>query len=152
MLRIEASVKNNTATKEYYQIKHKFFSFENDSTFFYYPIPESDNKELNEKKANECGAINDFFTNECLIDNKLYAYSLLYSYWYSTKEIKKIKKVIVSFDTVSESLHQYLTNFRNRGLVDTRFEDMPASYTNIKNGIGIFYAINEGKQIFVVQP
>jgi hypothetical protein len=151
-VKIVSEIKSNGVQKEYYKTSYKGFSKKGDLVSNPYPVSTEENKELNEKIANDCGAKGGLFTNDCLLDNKFYDYILFYGYVTTSMKEVQLEKIEVSFDTVSESLHKYVTNYYNRDQVDTRFEDIPASYTNIKNGIGIFYAVNEGEKVFVVKP
>jgi hypothetical protein len=48
--------------------------------------------------------------------------------------------------------HELKQVLAQQDLTDERFQEIPPSYTNIKNGIGVFYAINEGEKTFTIKP
>jgi hypothetical protein len=112
------------------------------------------NPKLTEQEQTSCGYINygthTYFTNTCLKNNIFYTVlSLLGRDEVGTRHL--YNKLEMKVYTISEEQHKFANSFIIQD-VDTRFQEVPPSYTNIKNGIGCFYARNEGKQVFVVKP
>ena len=114
------------------------------------------NTKLNEKKGTECGRIyfsnSILFTKDCLQNDEFYEYLRLEGSNTSISNTKSVKRAIFSFSSVSQSYYNYIKNITAQEGIDIRFQEVPPSYTNIKNGIGIFYARNEGDKVFVVKP
>ena len=158
LARMVIDIKTDLTKTQFYELEHNSFTVNAAKMYNSYFLSE-ENVELNEKKAYECGRLfynnksdNTAFTNDCLIDNKYYEYMLMIGSAKGVPNTTPIGKMEVKLNTISESYHKYRTNLFRQGDIDERFQEVPPSYTNIKNGIGIFYARNEGDKVFVVKP
>lgn len=109
-----------------------------------------------EKKFPECPYLyvlnSNIFSDKCMEGNK---YTQRKFFAGSSPDIVnsvKIDSFRLQLATISQSYYQFWDNLYRQGIVDTRFQEMPPSYTNIRNGIGCFYAKNESPRVFVVKP
>ena len=120
------------------------------------------NNYISPQKVTECGLVNDFdsfrniiFTTNCLINYRYYSNFLLAGTSVEKSneksDLTSITKLVLKVNTVSEGFHKYLINTKIQYSVDERFQEVPPSYTNIKNGIGHFYARNEDGISYVIK-
>jgi hypothetical protein len=161
-LNIEALIKNKIKDKSvFYEMSFEALS-DNNEKLEINQVPGS-NIYLNEKKVADCGLINVYgqsyssnddsalcFTDECLINDKLY-HSCLMSGVGAFIGYKRVVTLKIGLHTVSESYHLFLSNLNYQDKIDERFQEMPPSYTNILNGIGIFYARNQGDKKITIK-
>lgn len=155
---IKMEVKPNQIIKSsFYEVAYNAERADGMKLYNLFNLP-TDNLELNEKKAADCGRLygerSVFFTNDCLINNNFHdVVRMDGSNFLITDLINSapVTKMNLKVSSISESYHKYLiSNYRQDGL-DERFQEIPPSYTNIKNGIGYFYAKNENKEVFTIK-
>ncbi len=139
---------------DYYQLEYKVFDENKQKVESLFPLYSK----LTEKESFDCGATYVYngviFTRNCLKSNIFYNLVGLKGYIPQGNNLilTDVDSMAVSLNTVSESYHKYRSNIARQDLIDERFQEIPPSYTNIKNGIGIFYAVNEGDKTFTIKP
>ncbi len=117
--------------------------------------PPTKNPNLTEQESMSCGHLYygsySYFTSNCLKNNIFYHILKLLG-----RDVAGIRHLYNKLDmrvySISEEQHKFMAAQVAQDQTDERFQEIPPSYTNIKNGIGCFYARNEGKEVFVVKP
>ncbi len=147
----------NPITKEeqFYEIEYNAVDSLNSSLYELFILNNYNSKFTKVERSN-CGVSYTFessiFPNSCLKDNKIYDLIGLEGVSFGKNIVSAfVKQMNIKVHSVSNSRHKQRLNANTIADIDERFQEVPATYTNIKNGIGYFYAKNEGNKVFVVK-